>query len=113
VNVRIGRRLLVGRAAPGFGTKCRVCALVCSFDMNSPRSARLKAQVSTTCSPWVLMTVMTCPAATKAALPLLAGISMSDGVMANTSRSDRDHVDLDDPATGKTGHANRRPGRAL
>src|ERR1700710_39028 len=104
VSVKIGRRLLVRKTSPGFGTRCRLCARVCSFDINSPKSPRLKAQVSTTCSPWVLMTVMICPADTKAALPRRAGISMDAPVMEAASRSDCDHVDLDDAAAGKTGH---------
>ena len=58
VRVRIGRRLLVRSTSPIRGTRCRLCARVCSFDMNSARSARLNAQVSTTCSPWVLITVI-------------------------------------------------------
>src|ERR1700752_4749954 len=75
--------------------------------MNSPRSARLNAQVSTTCSPWVLMTVTVCPAETKAAFPRRAGISMGVHVMLKVSRSEGDHVDLDNPAPGKRRHAHR------
>src|ERR1700722_18803845 len=101
----IGRRRLVRRISPGFGIKCRLCARVCSFDMNSPRSARLNAQVSTTCSPWVLMTVMVCPAATKAALPRRAGISILVCVILGASRSGGNHVDLDDSTAGKVGDA--------
>src|SRR5882762_4667328 len=108
VNVRIGRRLLVRKTSPGLGTRCRLCARVCWFDMNSPRSARLKAQVSTTCSPWVLMTVTICPAETKAALPRLAGISMRQS-MVPTSQG----LDLDNPAPGKGRHAHRGSGRTL
>src|SRR5450631_4744482 len=113
VNVRIGRRLLVRRTSPGLGTRCRLCARVCSFDMNSPRSARLNAQVSTTCSPWVLMTVTVCPAKTKAALPRLAGISIGDSTMASVSRPEGDHVDLYNPAPGESRHAHRGPGRTF
>src|SRR6202790_5329668 len=105
IRVRIGRRLLVRNTSPGLGTRCRLCARVCSFDMNSPRSARLKAQVSTTCSPWVLMTVTICPTATKAALPRRAGISMGESVTIDLSRSHRDHVNLDDAPAGQIGHA--------
>src|SRR6266436_2361880 len=93
--------------SPGLGTRCRLCARVCSFDMNSPMSARLKAQVSTTCSPWVLMTVTVCPAATKAALPRRAGISTKEPVMPWVSRSEGNHIDLDNPAPGKRRHAHR------
>src|SRR5260370_7842172 len=81
--------------------------------MNSPRSARLNAQVSTTCSPWVLMTVTICPADTKTALPRLAGISIGESVMPGASRSDGDHVDLDNPAAGEARHPHRGPGRTL
>ena len=47
---------------------------VCSMDMHSPRSGSLKAQKSTTCEPWVLITRTTWPAFIRAALPLRAGI---------------------------------------
>src|SRR5450432_2075232 len=111
--VMIGLRRLVRRISPGRGIKCRLWARVCSFDMNSPRSARLNAQVSTTCSPWVLMTVTICPAETKAALPRLAGISIGESVMPATSRSDSDHIDLDNSAAGEACHPHRGSGRAL
>src|SRR5271165_7319209 len=52
-------------------------ARLCSIDMNSVMSWRLNAQVSTTCSPCVLMTRTTWPAVTKAALPRRAGMVMS------------------------------------
>src|SRR5450631_4719865 len=81
--------------------------------MNSPRSARLNAQVSTTCSPWVLMTVTVCTADTKMALPRLAGISIGWSVMPGASRSDSDHVDLDNPAAGEARHPHRGSGRTL
>src|SRR5580658_1484441 len=48
--------------------------------MNSCRSPRLNAHVSTTCSPWVLMTVMVCPWRTNAALPRRAGMTMGSGI---------------------------------
>ena len=44
------------------------------MDMNSVKSSRRKAQVSTTCCPWVLITRTLCPRATKAALPRRAGM---------------------------------------
>src|SRR5450631_4081181 len=113
VNVRIGWRLLVRRTSPGLGTRCRLCARVCSFDMNSPRSARFNAQGSTTCSPWVLMTVTICPAETKAPLPRLAGISIGESVMPAISRADSDHIDLDNSAAGEACHPHRGSGRAL
>src|SRR5882724_8361425 len=75
--------------------------------MNSPRSARLNAQVSTTCSPCVLITVTICPAATIAALPRRAGISIKLSVIANASKPIRDHVDFDDAAACEVGHADR------
>ena len=46
----------------------------CSMDMNSVMSSRRKAHVSTTCCPWVLITLMLCPLDTIAALPSLAGM---------------------------------------
>src|SRR5258708_2284815 len=108
----IGLRRLVRRTSPGRGIKCRLWARVCSFDMNSPRSALLNAQVSTTCSPWVLITVTTCPAATIAALPRRAGISILFSLIANASGPIRDHVDFDNAAPREVGHADRRAPRA-
>src|SRR5712691_4794289 len=108
----IGRRRLVRRISPGRGIRCRLWARVCSFDMNSPRSPRLNAQVSTTCSPWVLMTVTTWPAATIAALPRRAGISIRPSVISNPSRPERDHVDLDDAAAREVDAAAREVGDA-
>src|SRR5260370_39755642 len=81
--------------------------------MNSPSSARLNAQVSTTCSPWVLMTVTICQADTKTALPRLAGISVGWSVMPGASRSDSDHVDLDNPAAGEARHPHCGSSRTL
>src|SRR5260370_41461015 len=110
---RIGRRLLVRKSAPGLGTRCRLCARVCWFDLNSARSARLKAQVSTTCSPWVLMTVTICPAETKAALPRLAGISMRQS-MVPTSQGLKAIMSISTiPPRGKGRHAHRGSGRTL
>src|SRR3712207_3201743 len=45
------------------------------MDIHSPRSSALKAQVSTTWEPCVLITVTLWPRPTRAALPLRAGIS--------------------------------------
>src|SRR5882672_8138352 len=92
--------------------RCRLCARVCSFDMNSFRSARQNAQVSTTCSPWVLMTVMICPASANAALPRRAGISMRRSLTTRASWSDRDQVDLDDPVARKRRDPDRGAGGA-
>src|ERR1700744_1947755 len=77
--------------------------------MNSARSARLNAQVSTTCSPWVLMTVTVCPALTIAALPRRAGISIR--VMTDASGPHCDHVDFDNAATRQIGDADRGAAR--
>src|SRR5579883_1286076 len=74
VKVRIGRRRFESIWSPTAGITLRRCERVCSIDMNSVNSARLKAQVSTTCWPCVLMTLTRCPALTKAALPLRAGM---------------------------------------
>src|SRR5215510_530217 len=78
--VRIGRRLFVYMMSPGFGMMWPICGRVCSIDMNSWRSSALKAQVSTTCVPWVLI-ILTCwPFVTRAALPRRAGIVWSDSL---------------------------------
>src|SRR6185312_14286821 len=111
VRVRIGRRLLVRRISPGLGTRCRLCARVCSLELNSPRSARLKAHVSTTCSPWVLMTVTVWPADTNAALPRRAGISIASRSWLRLHRLDGDHVDFDNSAPCQRGDADRGMGR--
>src|SRR5262245_32463752 len=76
--------------------------------MNSPKSGRLNAQASTTCSPWVLMTVIVWPWATKAALPRRAGISMAAGIRSGFHG---DQVDLDDAASCQRRHADRGAGR--
>src|SRR5262249_11715360 len=48
-------------------------AWLCAIDMNSCRSVRLKAQVSTTCWPCVLTSRRRSPCARRTALPLRAG----------------------------------------
>ena len=57
---------------------------VCSIDMNSVMSWRLNAQVSTTCSPCVLITRTTWPAAANAALPRRAGMVTSWSAIAGS-----------------------------
>src|SRR5882724_11952271 len=58
-------------------------ARVCSNDRHSVRSARLKAQVSITCWPWVLM-IFTCwPFASIVALPFRAGMVTKDDAVIN------------------------------
>jgi hypothetical protein len=44
-------------------------ARLASIDIHSVTSWALKAQASTTCIPWALMTLMPCPAVARAALP--------------------------------------------
>src|SRR5215813_4475394 len=74
----MGRRWFVTRLSPTC-TMIRLRAvLVCSMDIHSPRSALLKAQVSTTCCPWVLMILMCWPRLRDTALPRRAGIVMRD-----------------------------------
>src|SRR5262245_6679840 len=53
---------------------------VCSMDMHSVSTALLKAQVSTTCWPWVLMTLTCWPRLSIMALPCRAGIVISDAM---------------------------------
>ena len=57
------------KASPVFGIVRRHAVRQCSMDMNSARSSALKAHVSTTCVPWVLMTRSDCPFDRRAALP--------------------------------------------
>src|ERR671919_2672486 len=67
----------------------------CSIDRHSVRSARLKAQVSITCWPWVLM-IFTCwPLASTAALPLRTGMVIKEEAVINgtplSERGDEHH----------------------
>ena len=71
---RIGRRRVVYMQSPTPGMILTSVARVCSIDMNSRRSWRTNAHVSTTCSPWVLMTFTVCPRCTNAAHPRRAGM---------------------------------------
>ena len=84
-RVRMGRRLFVTMLSPTLARNRFVAVRVCSIDMNSVTSAWLKAQVSMTCWPWVLITLSRRPASTKAALPRRAGmVTENEPVIAST-----------------------------
>ena len=88
--VRMGRRWLVTRASPEATITRAKAVRVCSMDMNSPGSEALNAQVSTTCWPWVLMTLTSWPASSRQALPWRAGIASRYRVsMSTISGNDR------------------------
>ena len=72
-RVRIGRRRLVTRASPGRGVMRSSQARACSMERNSFRAAALKAQVSQTWVPWVLMIRIAWPRSSRTARPQRAG----------------------------------------
>ncbi|VVT60167.1 hypothetical protein BOS5A_210958 [Bosea sp. EC-HK365B] len=76
-TVSIGLRRLLTSVSPTAGISFRIAARLCSIERCSSTSAALKAQVSTTCLPWVLTTRTLSPRLTLAATPLRAGISSS------------------------------------
>ncbi len=76
-SVRIGRRWFVRNASPTAARSFMNHARLASIDIHSVTSRALNAHVSTTCVPWVLMTLTRWPAATRAAAPRRAGIVRS------------------------------------
>src|SRR6266567_606489 len=66
-RVRMGRRWFVRNASPTAARSFMNHARLASIDIHSVTSLALNAQVSTTCVPWVLMTLTRWPAATRAA----------------------------------------------
>src|SRR5258708_3899087 len=99
--VRIGRRRLVN------GESARLY----SFDMNSLKSRRLKAQVSTDCWPWVLMTLVPCPLRTNAALPPRAGTTTGSDMAASCDRCATDpRVEPEETGSLSLDSAERRSG---
>src|SRR5919106_6787829 len=73
-SVRIGRLPLVTRVSPVLGFTLLRRERLCSIDMCSRMAERLKAQVSSTCCPKVLITFIFCLPSTRRALPCRAGI---------------------------------------
>src|SRR2546429_1164906 len=76
-SVRIARRWFVTNASPTAAASFMNRARLASIDIHSVTSRALNAQASTTWVPWVLTTLMRCPAWTRAALPRRAGIVTS------------------------------------
>src|SRR6266436_4132633 len=72
---------------------------ICSTDRNSCRSSALKAQVSTTWVPWVLMILIAWPLFTRTARPLRAGTVISSLVVVMAS-----------PRLARVKKSARRPG---
>ena len=70
----MGRRWFVRKASPTAARSFKNHARLASMDIHSATSRALKAHVSTTCVPWVLMTLIRWPAATRAAAPRRAGM---------------------------------------
>ena len=77
----MGRRWLVTMACPNMGMMRRSDVRECSTDMNSARSSRLNAHVSTTCYPCVLITRTLWPRAMNAAFPRRAGMVTTDAAV--------------------------------
>src|SRR5229473_349107 len=73
-RVRIGRRWLVRNVSPRAARSFMNQARLHSIDIHSVTSFALNAQVSTTCEPWVLITLTRWPFVTRAATPRRAGI---------------------------------------
>src|ERR1700737_220384 len=73
-GVRRGRRWFVGKVSPRAARSFMNQARLHSIDIHSVASLALNAQVSTTCEPCVLITLMRWPFATRAATPRRAGI---------------------------------------
>src|SRR6476469_9277863 len=87
---KIGRRRLVNRLSPARGVILSRHERVCSIERTSSGSALDRAQVSTTCWPYVFVTVAHVPALSRNALPLLAfRTTDSDTECSSKKRLDR------------------------
>lgn len=71
------------KVSPMAGRILSICARVYSMDILSDKSWELKAQVSTTWEPWVLMRRMLWPFETRAALPSRAGMTCRADMVEN------------------------------